>query len=1130
MKIQKLTIHNIASIEDAVIDFESTSLSSSELFLITGKTGSGKSTILDAICLALYASTPRLESTRMQGSVKDLDQDVSVADPRQLLRNGKGEGYVILEFIGTNKIPYRAEWGVRRAHGKPNGRLQSKDWSLTDLSTNISYKKDSEIKSLMADAIGLNFEQFCRTTMLAQGEFTRFLNSEDKDKAAILEKITGVSIYSEIGVAIYNITCDKEKELGKLKERCEEIVIPSAEEIEALKETVRNAQEEHKALEARSKAIAGKLTWLEQYSAVLARISAAEQDVQEANQKAESPEYIEESRTVADWNASAQARESYIALSELTDEKIRLENLIEDQKKRYQSLLSAAEWEKDQLQTLADTLDSLQRELDTVAVHSKVYLNEQTISARLKAIENALSKISAEETGLKVAEDKRKKLAANKHLLESGYMGAESKFKAAEQSLKNAIEVLKKFNLPAYRARLEELNARKAQLSDASGCLRIYNRTLEAFNDAVSLKSDIEKKISSLDAESVSLSEKLNEAEIARKTAEDIRKKLERSVDEWAKSVRATLSVDDECPVCRRKVESLPAEDVVEEVYAVANQAYEDAKASLDQIQAEYNKVSADHKAFKGQLNTAEATLGRLKVNLESDMRKLADALKKVEIELTDETGKKIDDFIVETESVIAQNLVKIKEGEKLEKDVDQKRKDVDQARNAKDKALKDLNAEDLNLKSAEHAIVTRKTIIQELKNSYDDTVVELEGSIAGYDRIDIDWKTEPGRYSNELKHLTDKYNALREDVTTATQKKQRCKDDCDALLGVIAQIAQEMPEWGDLKAENKVSMEGAQQKANSVLAVSVTTKDQLSRNDAEIRNREDDIKQFLDNQDSIDSDRLVRLTSVTTAQIAALNSNLEKVRTDIAAATSALAEHRKTNEELQEVKPAFDEEDTKESLMVDADICREQVSGLMAAKAGAEHTLLKISEMQKRTGELQAQIDAAKMDYEKWERLCGYFGDSKGAKFRKIAQSYILANLIRAANSYMKTLSEKYTLAVDPGEFVIMVEDASQGFARRATSTISGGESFLVSLSLALALSDIGHTLAVDILFIDEGFGTLSGEPLVRAIETLRTLHRKSGRKVGIISHVDELKSKVPVQIQVAQESASSKSTITIV
>ena len=86
------------------------------------------------------------------------------------------------------------------------------------------------------------------------------------------------------------------------------------------------------------------------------------------------------------------------------------------------------------------------------------------------------------------------------------------------------------------------------------------------------------------------------------------------------------------------------------------------------------------------------------------------------------------------------------------------------------------------------------------------------------------------------------------------------------------------------------------------------------------------------------------------------------------------------------------------------------------------------------------------------------------------------------------------------------------------------------MSLSLALALSDIGHTLAVDILFIDEGFGTLSGDPLTKAINTLRTLHRKSGRKVGIISHVEELKDKVPVQIRVEQEGNCSKSTIKVV
>ena len=129
-----------------------------------------------------------------------------------------------------------------------------------------------------------------------------------------------------------------------------------------------------------------------------------------------------------------------------------------------------------------------------------------------------------------------------------------------------------------------------------------------------------------------------------------------------------------------------------------------------------------------------------------------------------------------------------------------------------------------------------------------------------------------------------------------------------------------------------------------------------------------------------------------------------------------------------------------------------------------------------------------------------------------------------------MKTLTDRYTLKVAPGTFVISLEDAYQGYVSRAASTISGGESFLVSLSLALALSDIGQQLAVDTLFIDEGFGTLSGEPLQNAINTLRSLHNKSGRHVGIISHVEELQERIPIQIQVIQEGNNSSSKVKII
>ena len=156
--------------------------------------------------------------------------------------------------------------------------------------------------------------------------------------------------------------------------------------------------------------------------------------------------------------------------------------------------------------------------------------------------------------------------------------------------------------------------------------------------------------------------------------------------------------------------------------------------------------------------------------------------------------------------------------------------------------------------------------------------------------------------------------------------------------------------------------------------------------------------------------------------------------------------------------------------------------------------------------------------------------GNSTGSQFRKIAQSYILTNLIHSANNYMKSLTDRYMLKVSPGTFVISLVDAYQGFVSRAASTISGGESFLVSLSLALALSDIGQQWQVDTLFIDEGFGTLSGEPLQKAIDTLRSLHSKSGRHVGIISHVEELQERIPVQIQVLQEGNNSSSKVRIV
>ena len=143
MKVQKLTIKNLASIEDAVIDFENGPLSEESLFLICGETGAGKTTLLDAICLALYNETPRMERTANE-KYRDVGQtfsskkeDVAINDSRQLMRRNTSEAWTELEFIGSNEIPYIAKWYVARAHRKASGAIQDTKWTLENCKTNL---------------------------------------------------------------------------------------------------------------------------------------------------------------------------------------------------------------------------------------------------------------------------------------------------------------------------------------------------------------------------------------------------------------------------------------------------------------------------------------------------------------------------------------------------------------------------------------------------------------------------------------------------------------------------------------------------------------------------------------------------------------------------------------------------------------------------------------------------------------------------------------------------------------------------------------------------------------------------------------------------------------------------------
>jgi DNA repair protein SbcC/Rad50 len=201
MRILAIRGRNLTSLADKLeLDFESEPLRSAGLFAITGDTGAGKSTILDALCLALYGECPRLSSGEGRETVPDPGGgEIQANDPRSCLRRGTAEGCAEVDYVGSDGVRFRANWTVRRARNKANGKLQNVARSFYNLvACNLEESSLSGVRQQVEQTTGLTYEEFRRTVLLAQGEFDALLRANGNDRADLLEKITGTVVYREI--------------------------------------------------------------------------------------------------------------------------------------------------------------------------------------------------------------------------------------------------------------------------------------------------------------------------------------------------------------------------------------------------------------------------------------------------------------------------------------------------------------------------------------------------------------------------------------------------------------------------------------------------------------------------------------------------------------------------------------------------------------------------------------------------------------------------------------------------------------------------------------------------------------------------------------------------------------------
>ena len=286
MKILALRGKNLASLEgDFEIDFTVEPLKSSGIFAITGNTGSGKSIILDTMCLALFNATPRVRQAPKKEKSND-DITLLGGDTRNILRRGTGEAYAEVDFMALDGQKYRSTWRVQRARKNPNGKFQEITQQLLNLTTSKEeFFSKKEFPNRITELIGLTFDQFTRAVLLAQGDFSTFLRAGEDEKAELLEKLTGTDIYTRISIEIHNKTKEAKEDYSIIQQQINPIKLLTNEEVSELTKQQKQLNEELTNEKNNLVRLDKNISWIEQKDKFASAITEAESTLKK-NQEA----------------------------------------------------------------------------------------------------------------------------------------------------------------------------------------------------------------------------------------------------------------------------------------------------------------------------------------------------------------------------------------------------------------------------------------------------------------------------------------------------------------------------------------------------------------------------------------------------------------------------------------------------------------------------------------------------------------------------------------------------------------------------------------------------------------------------------------------------------------------------
>lgn len=1138
MKILNIFFKNINSLEgEGRIYFDQGPIADSGVFAITGPNGSGKSSILDVITLGLYGETFRFDKPAAHVMTKQTD-----------------ECFAQVEFaLGTDK--FRSSWSAKR--GDPDGSatalLPTMTLSRLDEQDEILAETPSQVRNRIAELTGMDFHKFSKSIMLPQGDFAAFLNALDSERMDILEKISGSDLYSDYRSQAEARYQQSQTRLTQLAQDLASFPLLTQEALDAAAHDLQDFQEQVTEFKQQQQDLQQKLNGLQNIANMEDRQRQLLGKQQALSQKL--TDYQQDLQRVA----ASQAAVQYRTELNLLDSK---QNLVEQNQSA--------------LETVRRELGMLQQQLGSQAAQAAAPVTDKSLSEQKQAIDTL--KLSISELKLELPRQQELALAIRKQIndnqtvlaeindwfkthqsdamliedfpdvvklrqLRAEYVELGSKQKANASWSKNITNSLKK-NKAALQSAEDDLRDLKAQIQADQTALEaiLQGRNVDTLKELLQEQqqrvNDLQEMVSlatvtdklgnkgwlswlgikkqpDMPPNPEMLRSRLDELTQEMSREENIIKVLEQGLRNEAlikkmSADRAKLVDGKPCYLCGSTTHP----------YVIKPPVFTDPKKALVDQRSKIQNLKSQLENTRSQLRAAEKHGSQLSAKqqrlqqMHSQWTVLANRLNIMRNGMSIE-NLSLQKHLLEQETEELNNIGNLlKQHAQLQRNIGKMTSEAESKQLIREKLVP-------LVKNLETQWASRPEEFDEVEKRYASCAAEQN---ALTDKLQVQLATlgEKMPAKNKENPLFDRLNSRRQDyqvyqlrqdglqkeIDALNEKLQECESKISHIQAKIASNNEELSQQEFLGLhiaiieKQKLLVEMEQQLRISQIehkTILQTFNDKLAESPF------GNVEQLRELLQLIDREADIRQQLATDqARLAELEQQLQQLQNTLATEIAAASSSRLSEPELRQQLKQIGEK---------LNIAEQEVQSL-------QNKLAKQQQYQEKHQQLNSQLDAEHRVFAEAHAERKLINDDP-AGFRRKIQTLMTDKLLSHTNRILEKLSGRYYVRSGSSEYglALEIEDTKQQNVRRLPQTLSGGESFVVSLALALALAEIANNgKSIDSLFLDEGFGNLDAESLYLAMSTLETL-KTHGKTVGVISHVDGVKSRIKTQIELVKK-----------